>query len=453
MVSSLANVLGVFIESLEYKDLPQEVVSKTKLSLLDTLGVILAGSGTDTGKKMISLADAWGGEPESTILGGGIKVPSPPAALVNGTTGHVHELDDGHRFALGHPGVTAIPPALALAEKVGTSGKDLITAIVAGYDVFVRVAKAVNPSHRGRGFHTTGTCGTFGAATAAGKILDLNARGYVNAIGIAGLHASGLMEVMSGESQVKPLNAGRAAHDGVLSAILAERGITAPDTILEGKNGFFKAYSDAYDTKALIEKLGEPFHIMGTYTKFHAACRHAHPAIDGVLSLMNEYGPNIDEIEEVIVDTYQAAYDLTGTEYEPKTESTAKFSIPYCIAAALIYGRAGVDEFALNKISERGTLRLARKVKVRVDPEIDKLVPGKRGAKVRVRVKGGASYEHIVENARGEPENLVGESEIIDKFRTLTRNTLEKEKIDAVVNRVDKLEHLDDILDLVMLLA
>jgi 2-methylcitrate dehydratase PrpD len=453
MTSSLANSLGVFIKNLKYKDLPKEVISKAKLSLLDTLGVILAGSNTDIGTKLISMARDLGGKPESTILGGCIKVPSLTAAYVNGTMGHVHELDDGHRFALGHPGVTTIPAALALAEKVGTNGKDLITAIVVGYDIFVRIAKVVNPSHRGRGFHTTGTCGTFGAATAAGKILDLDEKGYVNAIGIAGLHASGLMEVMSGESQVKPLNAGRAAHDGILSAILAENGISAPDTILEGKKGFFKAYSDAFNSNILLEKLGGTFHIMGTYFKFHAACRHAHPAIDGIISLMSEYHINIEDIEKVIVDTYQAAYDLTGTEYEPKTESTAKFSMPYCIAATLKYGKVGIDEFTPNKISNRDTLQLAKKVVVRVDPEIDKLAPEKRGAKVTVHMKGGTKYDHVVENPRGEPENIVSKNEVIDKFKILTRNTLERVKIDTIIKSVKKLEKLDDISDLIMLLA
>lgn len=177
---SIADRLAVFIANLEYDALPKAVVEQAKRCLLDTIGVALAGSWTDTGKTFTSLAREWGGIEEATIFGDGVKVPSTNAALVNGTMGHVHELDDGHRFALGHPGVASIPAAIAVAEKVGAGGKELITATVLGYDIFVRIAMAVNPSHRSRGFHTTGTCGTFGAAAAGGKILGLDEKGMAN---------------------------------------------------------------------------------------------------------------------------------------------------------------------------------------------------------------------------------------------------------------------------------
>jgi len=447
LVSTLmiANRLSTFVTSLEFEDLPKSVVEQAKRSLLDTIGVILAGLSSETGKTFTSLAREWGGIKDSTIFGDGLKVPSPIAALVNGTMGHVHELDDGHRFALGHPGITSIPAAFAVAEKSGADGKELITSIVLGYDLFVRVAKAINPSHRRRGFHTTGTCGTFGAAVASGKILHLNEKEIVNTIGIAGIQAAGLMEVMHGDSIIKPLNAGRAASNGTLAALLAEQGISAPNTILEGENGFFRAYSDQYDTDKVVSGLGEHYHIMDTYVKIHASCRHTHPTIDCILNLSKEQELDSGDIEKIIVKTYSTAYKLTGTDYEPRTPSTAKFSIPYCIAVALKYGRVGPDEFTTDKIFDKNLLRLARKVRVKIDPEIEKLVPEKRGASIKIFTKGGGEYEWTVDNPKGEPEKPVSYRELRTKFKTLVNPIIGYYKANKIIKITEKLERIGDI--------
>jgi 2-methylcitrate dehydratase PrpD len=445
--------LAVFIKNLEYDNLPKAVIEQAKRCLLDTIGVTLAGFRTETGRTFVSLASEWGGDEEATIFGDGVRVPSPNAALVNGTMGHVLELDDGHRYALGHPGVTSIPAAIAVAEKVGASGEDLLTAIVLGYDIFVRVARAVNPSHRGRGFHTTGTCGTFGAAAAAGKILDLDERGLVNAFGIAGVQAAGLMEVMRGESMIKSLNAGRASNNGVLAALLADQEITAPATIFEGNDGFCRAYSDESDVNLIVDSLGEDYHINGVYTKLHAACRHAHPAIDCALHLAEEHMLTPEEVDRIVVKTYSASYRLTGMEYDPKTASTAKFSLPYCLAAALTYRRVGPDEFSMDKVTDEKMLKLARSVKVQVDPEIDKLAPAKRGTSVELYVKGGRRHIWTVDNPRGEPENPVNNKELKDKFTTLVSPTLGESRVHDIINTLEKLEDINNIRNLTKLLS
>ena len=450
--SSISSVLAAFTSHLEYDDIPRGVVEQAKVCLLDTLGATLAGFPTEMGRTFISLAREWGGAKEATIFGSGLKVPSTNAVLVNGTMGHIHELDDGDRFALGHPGVTSIPAAIAVAEKVGASGKEIITAIVIGYDIFSRVARAVNPSHRGRGFHTTGTCGTFGAAATAGKILGLDEKGMINALGIAGLQAAGLMEVMHGESMIKPFNAGRAGSNGVLSALLAEHGTSAPITIFEGDNGFFKAYSNKYDINKVTDGLGGDYHIMHRYVKLHAACRHTHPTIDCVLNLKQENKLNPQDIEKVFVKTYSAAYELTGKEYEPRTVSTAKFSIPYCVAVALIYGRVSPKEFTNDKLMNKKIQNLARRVHVKIDPKIDNLVPNKRGASVEILIKGGRKYKYAVENPRGEPETPISDEEVIDKFRTLVRPVLSQDKISKIINICKRLENLKDINNLIRFL-
>lgn len=450
---TIAERLAAYAANLDYDDLPEAVVGQAKRCLLDTIGVVLAGYGTDLGKAFASLAMEWGGSGEATVFGDGMKVPAVNAALANGAMGHVHELDDGHRFAMGHPGVTSIPAAIAAAERAGATGRELIAATVLGYEVFVRVATTINPSHRGRGFHTTGTCGTFGAAAAAGKALGLDEEGIVNALGIAGVQAAGLMEVMRGESMIKPLNAGRAARDGVLAALLAERGVTAPATIFEGGDGFLGAYSDEHDAQRIVENLGEDYHIMGTYVKLHAACRHAHPAIDCALELIREYDLTPENVERVVVRTYSAAHRLTGTEYEPKTVSTAKFSTPYCFAAALTHGRVGPNEFTTEKIADPKLLGIAKRVKVVVDQEIDRLAPDKRGASVEISVKGGPKYEWAVENPKGEPENPVSDEELEEKFRSLVGPVLGTRKVQRIIDVVADLESLEDVGELTVLLS
>jgi len=445
MSVSIADSLANYLTDLQFDDLPKNVVEKAKMCLIDTIGVTLAGSRTETGRMIISLVKEWGGNEEATIFGDGCKVPSANAALVNGTLGHIHELDDGHRVAMGHPGVTSIPAAMAIAEKVGAKGKELITATVLGYEVFIRLAMSVNPSHRDRGFHTTGTCGVFGAAAAAGKVLGLDKKSMVNALGIAGIQAAGLIEVMRGESRLKPLNAGKAAYNGVLAALLAKKGFTAPYTIFEGNDGFLRAYSDKYDIRTVTNGLGEDYLIKEIYVKPYAACRNAHPTIDCVLHLAKEHSLTPEEIEKVVVKTYYTAYKLTGTEYKPKTESTAKFSLPYCVAAALTYGNLGPDEFTIKKITDKVLLQLASKVHVEVDAELDKLAPRKRGAFVTITTNSGGIYEWKVDNPRGEPEIPLSTDEVMFKFQSLVGPVLGYDRAQDILDIMDKYERLDDI--------
>jgi 2-methylcitrate dehydratase PrpD len=352
---------------------------------------------------------------------------------------------------MGHPGAVVIPAALAVGERNNASGRELITSITAGYEVFVRIAKAVNPSHLQRGFHTTGTCGVFAAAAASGKILGLNVDELSNALGLAGIQAAGLLEVVRGESIAKPLQPGKAAQSGVISALLAQNGVSAPDTIFEGENGFCHAFSDSYDLQVITEGLGESYEIMRIYFKFHASCRHTHPAIDGVLKLVKEYNILPEEIEEVQVKTYSIAYNLCGKEYEPKTVSTAKFSIPYCVSAAILRGSVGPEAFTVESIKD--TVNLARKVKVTVDPEIDANFPRERGAKVKIVRGNGEEVEVFIRNPFGEPEAPASIEDIKGKFKSLASKAISASSVNSLIMLVDKLEALKDISEVLSLLG
>jgi 2-methylcitrate dehydratase PrpD len=452
-MDTLSRKLAGFIYNLRYDHLREEVIEQVKKCFLDFLGVSLIGSTSSIGKTLIKFVKNIGGVEESTVIGECLKVPCINAAFINGVLAHIHELDDGHRFAMGHPGAVVIPAALAVGERNNVSGKELITAIIAGYEVFVRIAKAVNPSHLRRGFHTTGTCGVFAAAAATGKILGLNIDELSDALGLAGIQAAGLLEVMRGESIAKPLQPGKAAQSGVISALLAQNGVSAPDTIFEGENGFCHAFSDKYDLQVIMEGLGESYEIMRVYFKFHASCRHTHSVIDGVLKLVKEYNILPEEIEEVQVKTYSIAYDLCGREYEPKTISTAKFSIPYCVSAAILHGSVGPEAFTVESIKDKDTISLARKVKVMVDPEIDANVPRERGAKVKIVKKNGEEVEVFIRNPFGEPEAPASIEDIKGKFKALASKAIPANNVNGLIMLVDKLESLKDIGEILSLLG
>jgi 2-methylcitrate dehydratase PrpD len=450
-MDTLSRKLANFIYGLKYDHLRGEVVKQVKKCLLDFLGVSLLGSTSSIGRTLVNFVKNIGGVEESTVIGECLKVPCINAAFINGVLAHIHELDDGHRFAMGHPGAVVIPAALAVGERNNASGRELITSITAGYEVFVRIAKAVNPSHLQRGFHTTGTCGVFAAAAASGKILGLNVDELSNALGLAGIQAAGLLEVVRGESIAKPLQPGKAAQSGVISALLAQNGVSAPDTIFEGENGFCHAFSDSYDLQVITEGLGESYEIMRIYFKFHASCRHTHPAIDGVLKLVKEYNILPEEIEEVQVKTYSIAYNLCGKEYEPKTVSTAKFSIPYCVSAAILRGSVGPEAFTVESIKD--TVNLARKVKVTVDPEIDANFPRERGAKVKIVRGNGEEVEVFTRNPFGEPEAPASIEDIKGKFKSLASKAISASSVNSLIMLVDKLEALKDISEILSLLG
>jgi 2-methylcitrate dehydratase PrpD len=439
-----AEILAEFVENLDLKKVPANVIEHAKLCFLDWLGAAIAGT---VEREALSLVEVFGGlKPrESTIVGFGIKIPSHEAAYVNGAISHLVELDDIHREAIIHPGVPVIPAGLALSEKLGGSGKILLESVIAGYEVEIAVGKAVNPSHY-RFWHTTGTCGTFGATVAACKVLGLNRDGIVNALGIAGTHAAGLIEVFGTSS--KALNPGRAARDGVVAALLAKKGFTGPKTIFEGEKGFFKATCAEKDYEKGFRELGLTYEITRNGFKRHASCGHTHAAIDAILALKDELRLSAEDVAEIEVGTYRDAFEIVGKNYEPRSPAEAKFSLPYCIAVALLDGSVSLKQFKHDRVNSSDVKGLSRKVKVYVDEEVDALYPRKLGAKVRVKTKDGRVHEKLVEVAKGNPENPLSTHEIINKFMELATLKMDVDACKRLVEVVMRLEKVDNVKEL-----
>jgi len=455
---TLAELIGNFVCRTSYDELPENVRYYTKYLILDHLGCVLGAKELPSSKIVVDLIKYLGGTEQATVLGHGLKTSMQNAALANATMGHGLEMDDDHRVACMHPGVPVIPAALAVGENYNRDGKALIESVALGLEAMIRIGEAfLGVSYR-QGFHPTGTCGVFGAAVAAGKMMGLNAEKLVNAIGIAGSQAAGLREARAQGTFGKRLQAGHPSMCGVLSALLAERGFTGPATIFEGDYGFLRAYSykDTYDGSRISQGLGTKWEMLDTSIKVHACCRWTAPFIDCTLDIMRNQPINVEEIEEIFARSssmaIQALTDPVERKVRPTTVVDAQFSLPYGVAAAAVRKKGFVEEFTEESIRDPNILSVIPKVKWEVDPEDEKNYPDCYSASVTIKTKRGKEYKSRVMFPKGDPENPVTREELEDKFRNLGGKYLSKKKTDDLFTRIWKLENLGSITEFTKLL-
>lgn len=413
--STITGALAHWVADLRRTRVPETALDAASSMLLDWLGSALAGCRTDPGARLLAYGDA---EPEgsASVIGGKGARSTETAAFVNGALSHIVEMDDVDRGSVLHPGAAVIPAALAVAEVRSKNGREFLSAIVAGYEVAIRIGEAVGKKHY-HFFHNTSSCGGFGAAAAASWLLDLDEERIVWALGNAGTQASGLWEFNAEGAMSKHLHAGRAASNGVLAALLAERGFTGPSRILEGERGFFRATAPDADPDRVLAGLGAAkLKIHGVSLKPHASCRHTHAAVDCALELRSRIGT--EPIDEVEVDSYGATLSLCDRP-RPSTPYEAKFSLQFCVASALLRGDAGLGAFDEDSIRDARVRELTSKVHVRIDPEIEARYPGEWPAKVRVRLTNGETIEAETAHPKGDPELPLSSTEIERKFEAL----------------------------------
>ncbi len=408
---------AAFFCQMKFEDLPQPVVQKTKMLTLDLLGVTIAGLKMEFPRITKDYLTSLKGIEEATLFGHEGKVPAIHAALANGISAHALDMDDGYRYGGVHAGVAVIPAALAYAESKQLSGKELILAIAMGYEIINRIAKAMNPSHLNRGFHTTGTLGVLGAAAACGVLAGLNKEQMTSALGISALQGAGLLEILHDGSMVKPLHPGKAAMAGILSVEMAKRGAKGPVTALEGPKGLFNAMADEVKLDGLFDNLGVEFYIMDQYIKLHAACRHIHASIDGLLSIMTDNELQFSDIADVSVTTYPVATSFCGSTVLPDTAEGAKFSIAYSTAMAAFYGDVSEDRYAPSIVDHPEIQALAMNIRATTNDRWTASYPRERGATILVNSKVGQSFSVDVPLAKGEPENPASDADFIAKFK------------------------------------
>ena len=451
-MQEFSSLYADFTVNTHYDNLKPEVIQQAKKLILDLIGVSLAGYKLmEFPRMVVDYMGVLGGTPEAAIIQTKKKFPAVNAAFANAACAHALDMDDGHRFAALHPGTVVIPSAIAAAELSGASTKELIAGVVVGYEVMIRIGMAINPSSLNRGFHSTGIVGPFGAAAAAANIMGLSREDTIGAFGLAGLQASGLLQVNHDDegAKVKPINPARASMAGVLSSILAERRARGPRSIFEGKDGFLKAVTDEVKVELMTRRLGQEFEICNVYLKLYAACRHAHAAIDAALEASRTGHIDPQEISKISIQTYPAAIRLAGMT-NATTPSAARFSIPFSVALALIKQDAGADKYSEENVRDQRIQALAGKVDLSMSTNWEKLYPEKRGATVSITDKN-RTWSAEVELAKGEPENPASWEEIHEKFYTNATLLISDKDAKVLGDTIMGLEHssLDELLRLI----
>lgn len=392
-----------FITGTHRKKVPKQAIDQAKLCFLDFLGVTLRGSKT---RSSIAINNIVKEGSESTIIGHK-KANILDSALANGIAAHCLDLDDGHRFAQMHPGACVIPAALSTCEASNKNGKEFIKSIIAGYEVAISLGILVNPEHRNKGFHSTGTCGTFGAAAAACYALNLDKKETLNALGLAGTQAAGLLESDHSGSMGKHLHAGKAAQSGVLSALLAKEGFTGASSIIDGKEGFISSMVNC-DIKNKKLEIGN-FHIQDVYFKKYPVCRHLHSTIDATFCILNKNSIKTDDIQKIIVKTYKIA--ANHDNYDPKTKEAIRQSLPVSLAIAVRNGNLSLDDLK----TDDEIAKISSKIVTECDENLDESYPYKRSSNVIIQTEDH-SYSECVDLPKGEPENQFTLNELMDKF-------------------------------------
>jgi 2-methylcitrate dehydratase PrpD len=440
---TISQKLAQFFCSLGYKDLPDTLVYLIKVFFLDWLSSAFAGLSQPPTRMMLSLAHDMKGFEEATIIPTKSRHLSLVAALVNGASSHVMEMDDLHRESIFHPAAPILPAVFAAGEKGHASGGDLILGILAGYETGIRAALAAGKSHY-EYWHTTATCGTFGAAAGAAKVLGLELAPFVWSLGSAGTQSSGLWEFLTEGAMSKQLHPAKASMNGLLAALLAQKGFTGSSRIFEGKKGFLRATSDEYAPHILTDGLGETFHTARNSLKYYASCGHTHSAIEAALKAWRGVNLDLAAIRSITVYIYQEALDLLE-EVEARSPYLAKFNLPFCVATALNFGHVDLDDFTDARLNNPEILRLMHIISLKADPELTRVYPQKWPARVEIALANGKIYRGYCEYPKGDPENPLSERELIEKFNKLCGDILPGDEKERIVDLALNLEKVADV--------
>lgn len=447
--------LARFGAALRYEDIPAEVIARIKLSLLDSLGCCLFGATLPWTRKVAELADAEGAQPVATLIGLGRKTSPALAALVNGTSGHAFELDDIHKESIVHAGSIATPVALNLAEAKGkVSGRDVLTAMVAGYEIGHRVGNAATMSLFFRGFHPQGTSGAFVAAATAARMLGLDATQFQHALGMAGSQAGGLMAAQEG-AMVKRFHSGRAAQSGVYAAQLASRGFTGIFDALEAPyGGYLSTYSDKPNPSRLTDGLGyagtgKTWETLNVGYKPHASVTSIHSALDALSELMKQHGIKAADIAKVETGLSPMTHVHCAWEYKAQGVTAAQMNLYYGMAVIALDGAAFTEQFREARLADPQILDFITRISAHVDPEIEKMgAPFRHASRVKITTRSGQVHEKLALHRRGSPENPLAPEEVIHKFRNVVAPCMSKADAERIITTVDRCESLADIKEL-----
>ncbi len=436
------------VAALRFEDLPAAVVEKIEELALDTLGVALGASSLDFGRATRELVRSWGCSGGASAIGEGARVPPHAAALVNGVLAHGQDFDDTHTESVTHPSACIVPAALALAEARGASGRETILAMAAGFETMIRIALPARNQFHLHGFHTTSITGTFAASVIAAVVDRLDDERATNALGVAGSFTSGLLECVPAGAGSKRLHAGWAAMSGIIAADLAQRGVTGPSTVLEGRLGLFHSFvrGETIDVGEILDGFGEDWLLLDTRPKLYPCCHYLQAFIDCALRLRGELGVRAADIASVHCRVAQGSVNMICTPWPakqaPRDAYEAKFSLPFAVSIALADGRAGTAEFTLENVRRPEIADLMGRVSFEVAPEFSvKDMPGD----VRVVLNDGRSEHFVLPRVRGDRSAPLSRDELLRKFHDNLRGTSYAQRADAIAAAVLGLERQADL--------
>ena len=438
--------LASFASELRYEDIPQDVVLRAEDLFLDWYASAIAGCTAKTVNILKGFDELMGPAIGGCQVFGSKKTTSPLfAAMINGAASHVVEQDDLHNQSIFHPATVVFPPIFAIAQAdPAISGKDFLTAAVAGYECGIRVGQYLGRSHY-KVFHMTATAGTIASAMAVANLLKLDVEQTLNALGSAGTQAGGLWEFLKDAADSKQLHTAKASMNGLQAAYLAQQGFTAAQQILEGKQGMSAGMLGQGDESQLTDRLGSRWATPETSFKFHASCRHTHPAADALLALRTQHDIDHKKIQDIKAYVYQAAVDVLGAVTDPVTIHQSKFSMGFVLALIARFGSAGVNDFTDDALVDQENRRLHDCVEMIFDEEIDSVYPDQWSARVVVTMIDGAVHEHLMKVPKGDPGNTLSRDELTHKAVTLAEysGVLNEREMRDVVNLIWSLSEID----------
>jgi 2-methylcitrate dehydratase PrpD len=448
-VTNATKRLAELSMGIQYRDLPEEAISKGKECILDTLGCMLAGCKSAEGAIMLKYAEGLGGKQEAHIIGFGRKTNVQIAALVNGTLGHSLDFDDAQDSLMGHPSTVVLPAVLALGEKMRSPGKTILEAFIVGFEVACKIGKAVNPQLYSNGWHATSVVGVLGATAAAAKLSGFDTAKTVIALGIAASLSSGLRENFG--TMTKPFHAGKAAENAIVATRLAASNFTASERILEAKNGFCETFSGKYDLDKIVEGFANPLEIVlpGVRLKPYPSCLETHSVIEATLFIVDAHGIQPENVESVECRIAPLALDIL-IHHNPQNHLEGKFSAQYAAATALVYRKASLEQFTDRAVQNPTVQDMIKKIAVVGDPAMEKTM---QSAVVTIKLLDGREYTKRVDITTGHPQNPMFLDQIIDKYRGCAASIINEDNVERSINEVLSFENMRNLSRLMTLIT
>ncbi len=449
-MTEVTRILSEFAAGARYESMPPEVGERAKLFLLDLVGIALrARHDAESTPALIAAVRAMGLDGGAfTVIGDEAGYSPAGAALINGALAHSLDFDDTHSEGSLHPSAPIVPAAFAAAEMVGADGRELLAAIVAGYEIQIRLSMALGPAdHYTSGFHPTATCGIFGAAAAAGRLFGLDAGGIASAFGIALSQAAGSMQFLVDGGWTKRSHVGQAAMNGLMAASLAREGFKGPAGAFEGKAGFLKSYAPNAVPEKAVADLGERWETLAVAIKPYPSCRYGHAAMEAILQLKSANDITADEVEAVEIGLSRTGWSIVGdpaaAKESPESVVDGQFSMPFCAAVALREGGLAWDHYGRH-LGDSGTLALCRRVKTVVDEAAEAVFPAKLAGKVTITTRRGV-FEAFVDEPLGEPGNFLSIEQLRAKFDGLVASYLPPGRTEELAAALLAIDRADDI--------